>query len=211
FAQQSATSNKKCGGSAWSGDFLNYLTTSRMDALRRVLYGGWRQVDGDNGNTIQQGAFLPQDAHSCGKEYQSVARDGYDIADYAPLSAPADGKYHLFAVTTTSDNSAPRFRVLRNSSFRVWNWLSIEGPVAGNKCFNSSNTRVDCISNASNWELVPASRLSNLQISTWKRSGNPSGNPTTTAEMNSFFSSHAVDSRHCGSGTVTQINKTADG
>src|SRR5690606_683234 len=73
FAPQSATSNKKCGGSAWSGDFLNYLTTSRMDALRRVLYGGWRQVDGDNGNTILQGAFFPQDAHSWGKEYQSVA------------------------------------------------------------------------------------------------------------------------------------------
>ncbi len=211
FTPQTATSDKRCGGSAWSGDFLNYLTTSRMDALRRVLYGGWRQTDSADGNTILQGAFFPQDAHSWGKEYQSVARDGYAISDYAPLSAPAAGKYHLFAVTTTSDNSAPRFRVLRNSDFRVWNWLSIEGPVAGNKCFNSSNTRVDCVSNTSGWELVPSARLSNLQISSWRRTGNPSASPTTTAEMNAFFAAHAVNNRLCGTGPVTQINKTADG
>lgn len=211
FAPQSATANKKCGGASWSGDFLNYLTTSRMDALRRVLYGGWRQVDSADGNTILQGAFFPQDAHSWGKEYESVARDGYDIADYAPLSAPADGKYHLFAVTTTSDNSAPRFRVLRNSSFRVWNWLSMEGPVAGNKCFNSSNQRVDCVGTASNWELVPAARFSNLQLTTWRRSGNPSASPANTTEMNAFFNTHAISGRHCGTGPVAQIDKTADG
>lgn len=138
------TATKTCGGTAWSGDFLNYLTTSRMDALRRVLYGGWRQVDTIDDTTLQ-GAFFPQDAHSWGKEYQSVARDGYNISDYAPLSLPAAGRYHLFAVTTLSDNTAPVFRVLQGTDARVWNWLSIEGPVAGNRCFNASNQRVDCV------------------------------------------------------------------
>ena len=41
-ASKSATdkNNKKCTGSTeWSGDFLNYVTTSRMDALRKVFYG----------------------------------------------------------------------------------------------------------------------------------------------------------------------------
>ena len=133
FYPTSSTANKRCSGQ-WSGDFLNYLTTSRMDAMRRVLYGGWRQVDTAT-TTVLQGAFFPQDAHSWGKEYQSVARDGYDISNYAPLSIPAAGKYHLFAVTTLTDNSAPVFRVMRNSDLRVWNMLSIEGPVAGNKRF----------------------------------------------------------------------------
>src|SRR5690606_33559008 len=81
FAPVTATSDKRCGGAYWSGDFLNYLTTSRMDALRRVLYGGWRQVDTAH-ETVLQGAFFPQDAHSWGKEYHSVARDGYNISDY---------------------------------------------------------------------------------------------------------------------------------
>src|SRR5690606_38189636 len=45
FVPQGArTTNKKCSG-LWSGDFLNYATMSRMDTLRRVLYGGFRATD----------------------------------------------------------------------------------------------------------------------------------------------------------------------
>jgi type IV pilus assembly protein PilY1 len=210
FAPSSSTQTKKCSG-AWSGDFLNYLTTSRMDALRRVLYGGWRQTDNNAGLTILQGAFFPQDAHSWGKEYRSVAHDGYDIADYAPLTVPAPGKYHLFAVTTTSDNTAPWFRVMQNSDFRVWNWLSIEGPVAGKSCFTSDNQRVPCVGGSSTWQLVPAANFSGLQVTTWKRTGNPSASPTDKAAMDAFFSAHAVPKWLCGSGSVTQIDKTANG
>lgn len=141
FVPTAAAPNKTCTG-AWSGDFLNYLTMSRMDALRRVLYGGWRHVD-TSSETVLQGAFFPQDAHSWGKEYRSVARDGYDIRNYAPLGLPAEDTYHLFAVTTTTDTgaafpdyTAPRFRVLTNSPYRVWEWVSIEGPVANRRCVN---------------------------------------------------------------------------
>ena len=215
FVPVAAAPNKTCTG-RWSGDFLNYLTMSRMDALRRVLYGGWRQVDSDS-ETVLQGAFFPQDAHSWGKEYQGITRDGYDIRNYAPLPLPAANKYHLFAVTTLTDSgsafpnyTAPLFRVMQNSDFRVWNWLSIEGPVAGNRCFNSSNSRVACINSSSTWQLVPANALQNLTITTWRRQGNPSGSPTTRAEMNNFFTTHAVNGRLCGSSTVTQINRTGN-
>ncbi len=142
----SGVGNKQCTGSGhWSGDFLNYLTTGRFDALRKVLYGGMRNVDSTT-ETVLQGAFFPQDGHSWGKEYKSIDRDGYDISLYSPLSQPADSTFHLFAVTTTSNNSAPLFRVMSNAPFRIWNWVSIEGPVANNRCFNASNNRVDCLS-----------------------------------------------------------------
>lgn len=142
---------KQCSGQ-WSGDFLNYLTTSRMDALRKVLYGGFRAQDTATDTTLQ-GAFLPQDAHSWGKEYRGRDIEGYDIALYAPLSEPLFNGIHKFAVTTTTGNhltfaagyEAPLFRVMQNSPFRVWNWLSIEGPVAGNSCFNTINQRVPCL------------------------------------------------------------------
>jgi len=148
----SGPNGKQCSGQ-WSGDFLNYLTTSRMDALRKVLYGGFRAQDTENDTTLQ-GAFFPQDAHSWGKEYRGRDIEGYDIALYAPLSEPRPGTGHLFAVTTTTGNNrtfaegyqAPLLRVMQNSPFRVWNWLSIEGPVAGNSCFNTSNSRVECLS-----------------------------------------------------------------
>src|SRR5690554_5832537 len=68
---------KQCS-SAWSGNFLNYLATSRMDALRKVLYGGYRVTDSTS-QTILRTAFIPQDAHSWGKEYDP-GRDDFDIA-----------------------------------------------------------------------------------------------------------------------------------
>ena len=49
FDPVQTTANKQCNSGSntaqWSGDFLNYLTTARIDALRRVLYGGSRYLD----------------------------------------------------------------------------------------------------------------------------------------------------------------------
>lgn len=133
----SGTNGKQCSGQ-WSGDFLNYLATSRMDALRKVLYGGLRSTDTAT-ETVLEAAYITQDGHSWGKEYQSVARDGYDIGSYSPLSAPGTDRYNLFAVTTTaSDGRAPVLRVQADSPYRIWEWVSIEGPVAGNRCTHGS-------------------------------------------------------------------------
>lgn len=133
FSPSSSATNKKCSNK-WSGDFLNYLTTSRMDALRKVLYGGYRSVDTVK-STVLQAAYIPQDGHSWGKEY-FPEKDTYNISDYAPLSNPAKGYRHLFAVTTLSRNTsdAPSLRVLTNTTFRVWDWVSKEAPVAGKNC-----------------------------------------------------------------------------
>ena len=132
FKPSSITADKKCSGSnEWSGDFLNYLTTSRMDALRKVLYGGYRSTDTTK-KTILKRAFIPQDAHSWGKEYTSIAVNGYDIRDYTPLPLPNSGKRHLFASTTLSSNGDPKLRVLKNKTKHIWDWVSKESPVADN-------------------------------------------------------------------------------
>ena len=161
--------------------------------------------------TVLQGAFFPQDAHSWGKEYQSVARDGYNISNYAPLSIPTAGNYHLFAVTTVTDNSAPLFRVMQNSPYRIWNWLSIEGPVAGNKCFNSANSRVDCLSAigymdfGAGWHVEWLVDLHLEAHHRRRQSGRPGGDECACSPTN------AIAGNLCGTGTVTNINKTADG
>lgn len=130
FVAASETADKKCSG-RWSGDYLNYLTTSRIDALRKVLYGGLRSTD-DTSETILQRSHIPQDAHSWGKEYN--AGDGYDISDYTPYTAPAANTRHLFANTTPLTGNllteTPRLRVILNSSNRIWDWVSKERPVA---------------------------------------------------------------------------------
>ncbi|MCW1981680.1 type IV pilus assembly protein PilY1 [Xanthomonas arboricola] len=204
FQPVSVANNKQCSG-AWSGDFLNYVTTSRMDALRKVLFGGYRDTDTPT-QTILKASFTPQDAHSWGKEYASVARDGYDISNYTPLSQPASGRYHLFAVTTLSDNGTPQMRVLNNSTYRIWNWVSIERPVAGNECFTTNSTKVNCLTSTESWELVPASSYRNLRMTTWRSSSVAND----ASQMNSNFSGFG-QSQQCGAGSVAEINKSGGG
>ena len=196
------SNGKQCSGH-WSGDFLNYLTTSRMDALRKVLFGGYREVDSDS-ETILRAAFIPQDAHSWGKEY--AATDNYDISHYAPLSRPSSGRRHLFAVTTLSDNGVPQLRVLNNTTFRVWNWVSIERPVAGDDCFDTNSNRLNCVTgsgSAGGWEVVPVSAYSGpVQITTWRDNV---GNPGNQSEMDALFAG-SNSSTLCGSWSATSIN-----
>lgn len=128
FVPSSVANDKKCSGK-WSGDFLNYLATSRMDALRKVLYGGYRVEDTAGSTntptkTVLQAAFVPQDAHTWGKEYQSLSKDGYRITDYTPLNQPSNGYRHLFAVVSLTDGGVPQLRTLTNTTFRIWNWVS---------------------------------------------------------------------------------------
>jgi type IV pilus assembly protein PilY1 len=143
FNPTGTTNTKRCSG-AWSGDFLNYLTTSRIDALRKVLYGGRRSTDSAS-LTVLERSYIPQDAHSWGKEYESIARDGYDIRDYTPLGLPNSNTRHLFANTTlrTDANQHPLLRVLQHRTQRIWDWVSIERPVAGGQVLDSSGSRIN--------------------------------------------------------------------
>lgn len=158
FSPVGSTSTKKCPGQ-WSGDFLNYLTMTRIDILRKALYGGWRDTDTAT-ETILQRAYIPQDTHAFGKEYTSQAVDGYLISDYTPLSQPSNGTRHLFSSVTlalTATNTAPKppsLQVLPNSAFRIWDWVSIERPIAGKKCLNGENG-VDCEVTSSSAQGIP--------------------------------------------------------
>jgi type IV pilus assembly protein PilY1 len=149
---EATAANKTCTGTAqWSGDWLNYMTMSRIDALRKVLYGGLRYIDTAD-RTVLQRAYIPRDAHSWGKEYTSTAVDGYDIALYTPLSQPCENCRHLFASTTVAGDPneslsanpgingspPPKFRVLANRRHsRIWDWVSKERPVGQNTMDNS--------------------------------------------------------------------------
>ena len=148
FAPHSVTTDKTRGGvsGGWSGNFLNYLTTSRMDALRKVLYGGYRSTDSATtgaSSVVLQRVYIPQDAHSWGKEYTSTAVDGYDIADYAPFTQPVSSTRHLFASTTLSDNGTPILRVAPNNPHRIWEWVSKERPVCDNSIEVTGCTNYD--------------------------------------------------------------------
>ena len=150
----------RCTGSAqWSGRWLNYMTTTRIDALRKVLYGGYREVDTTT-QTILRRAYIPQDAHSWGKEYFNEETDGYRIEDYTSLNQPQNNRRHFFGSLTntngincstlsTCSDRPPLLRLRENvgNGHRIWEWASKERPVlagtlsTGNFPNNAGNER----------------------------------------------------------------------
>ncbi len=163
FSPTSLTTDKYCSGtsSEWAGNFLNWLSMTRMDVVRRVLYGGSRTTDTAT-STILSGEQIPRDGHSWGKEYPRYE-------DMAKTPAPADqrklfpsavsGKRSLFCVTTNDSSSSPRslIRVVAdpgtittadvsngNAIFplRPWHWASVDGAdtiCATNKIDNNND------------------------------------------------------------------------
>ena len=84
-----------CSGQ-WSGNFLNWASMSRMDAVRKLLYGGYRSTDtaGSSAQTILERALLPFDAHSFSKFY-----NGSDLNQLTPFTS---ANFNTSPVTTTT-------------------------------------------------------------------------------------------------------------
>ncbi|MDR3394721.1 MAG: hypothetical protein P4L70_06940, partial [Parasulfuritortus sp.] len=97
FVPSTVTSTKYCSGN-WSGNFLNWVTMTRIDEVRKLLYGGKRSTDGTgaSGTTVLQRSYLPTDAHSWAKYY-----NGSDISQLTPFTVSTSPT----AVTGTSSSS----------------------------------------------------------------------------------------------------------
>lgn len=130
----------------WSGNFLNWATMTRVDAVRKILYGGMRSTDSAS-ETVLERALLPHDAHSFAKFY-----DGADIAKLTPFTVPmlktnteATG---ITICNTTADNDAIESLSQKISSpplLRV---------VKGNYSLWASNERWQC-----NFDSAPNSNV----------------------------------------------------
>ncbi|WP_447784815.1 pilus assembly protein [Stenotrophomonas bentonitica] len=98
-----------CSG-RWSGNFLNWVTMSRLDVMRSVLYGGQRSTD-TQFKTVIERAQIPNDLHAWVKTY-----DGGDIGNFTPLT----GRY-AFCNASISANGLPLMRVAAAPT-RGGNW-----------------------------------------------------------------------------------------
>lgn len=88
FVPQELTSDRYCNKGIrgqWSGNFLNWATMTRIDQVRKILYGGYRSTDGADG-TILERSFLPMDVHSFAKYY-----NGTDLGKLTPFSNVSTG------------------------------------------------------------------------------------------------------------------------
>lgn len=87
FVPQAFTTDKYCDAVAgdWSGNFLNWATMTRMDIVRKILYGGKRSTDNST-TTVLERAFLPEESHSFAKYY-----NGSDIPKLTPFTQNSGG------------------------------------------------------------------------------------------------------------------------
>lgn len=79
FADGSGYCNSSGATDEWSGNFLNWATMTRIDAVRKMLYGGKRSTDTAT-VTVLERSFLPHDAHAFAKFY-----DGPDVDRLTPF------------------------------------------------------------------------------------------------------------------------------
>ncbi|MDR3037711.1 MAG: hypothetical protein LBV21_00190, partial [Candidatus Adiutrix sp.] len=136
------------GGGVWHGNWLNYAVTSRMDAIRKVLYGGKRSTDTAR-ETVLEASYVPNDAHVWGVE---AAADNlwaekmptapyYNLGHFTAFTKPADGNLTFFArVSSGAPGFNPPFlsvvynvragHTLSVPSFgfpvRLWDWTTGE-------------------------------------------------------------------------------------
>ncbi len=81
-AMATGANNHYCTGQ-WSGNFMNWATMTRMDVVRKMLYGGMRFSD-TSSLTVLERHYLPTDAHAFAKHY-----NGSDIASLTPFAGIA--------------------------------------------------------------------------------------------------------------------------
>lgn len=127
----------------WSGNFLNWATMTRIDSIRKILYGGLRSTDTAT-ETVLERAFLPHDAHSFAKYY-----DGTDLNRLTPFTA-ADVKTSFTkkvnGVNVTVDS--PGFTICNTTSGTGLSQSVTTPPklrlAKGNHMFWASNERWQC-------------------------------------------------------------------
>lgn len=94
----------------WSGNFLNWGTMTRIDVIRKILYGGYRSTDDAAGVstgsvTVLERTLLPNDTHSFAKFYKPSSLD--DLKKVVPTSVADSSGITLCNTTDPTNRSAP--------------------------------------------------------------------------------------------------------
>ncbi|WP_281848144.1 PilC/PilY family type IV pilus protein [Dyella sp. GSA-30] len=140
-AKATGTNGHQCDGTTWSGNFLNWLTMSRLDVLRLVLYGGLRSTDTSTATTLER-APIPNDLHAWAKVYS-----GTDINNFTPFTTTMS-----FCNATFDDNGnysvsgSPRLRAAKGV-FSEW------GSTASQQCQWQTGSKPS--NGNSNWFDIP--------------------------------------------------------
>jgi type IV pilus assembly protein PilY1 len=129
----------------WSGNFLNWATMTRMDSIRKILYGGLRSTDTAT-ETVLERAFLPQDAHSFAKYYNGSTDE---LEGVTPFKATdVTGKWTRKIGDVNIDINSPGFTICNTTAGTGLSQSVTTPPLMrmakGNHIFWASNERWQC-------------------------------------------------------------------
>lgn len=98
----------------WAGNFMNWATMTRMDVVRRILYGGLRSTDDSIVSgaslTVLERAHLTTDAHAFAKYYL-----GADISKLTPFNQP-----EITLCNASFGNTAAPSILVANGNYALW-------------------------------------------------------------------------------------------
>jgi type IV pilus assembly protein PilY1 len=118
FSASSVMASGSCGGK-WSGNFLNWVTMTRLDVLRWVLYGGKRSTD-SGGVTVLERAHIPQDGHSYVKVFRA-ADAGIAMNSVTPYTDSVISFCNTTSESGTSESSnEPPVMQVAKGSWETW-------------------------------------------------------------------------------------------
>ena len=108
----------------WSGNFLNWAAMSRMDVLRKILFGGLRSTDSTT-NTVLELSFVPRNSQAFVKFY-----NGSDLNRLTPFNY-AEGvtlcRRHENPILTTLSQTTTLAPVIRSArgNYLLWNMTEV--------------------------------------------------------------------------------------
>lgn len=92
---------------AWSGNLLNWATMTRLDVLRKTLYGGYRSTDNNGaalGDTVLERAMLPDDTHAFAKVF--IAPSGSTMSNFVPSAYSGNNTLSFCNVTPSASGTS---------------------------------------------------------------------------------------------------------
>ncbi|MDZ7923972.1 MAG: hypothetical protein U5M23_07910 [Marinagarivorans sp.] len=128
------------GGKLWSGNFLNWATMTRIDVLRKILYGGKRlpQAEDSTALAVLERSYLPNDAHSFAKYY-----NGADLPLLTPYGRNASAEHAkdrgLTLCNTTLHNNGGNLLSATNTN------PPLMRAIQGNHSLWAASERMQCV------------------------------------------------------------------
>lgn len=141
FEPQAFSADKYCDAVAgdWSGNFLNWASMTRIDVVRKILYGGSRSTDSST-QTVLERTYLPNDAHSFAKYYNGTDIDRLTpftgVPNSDPVNASGESPNGITICNTTDTSTRWSQDVTDPPLMRV---------AEGNYSLWASNERFQCL------------------------------------------------------------------